>query len=339
MIRMAQYGVGHGHAAGKMNAMRENPGVEVIGIFEPDTEKRERAAKERAYEGLRWFRSAEEMLADGSIQAVAIEGRNDESLLQGIEVAQAGKHLWYDKPAGDDWVDYLRFIELIRGKNLQLQMGYMLRYSAAFKQVAEWTHSGFLGHVFSVRAHMSNWIPVHAASNSGFTREHVGAHRGGMFYDLGGHMLDQVVYLLGRPVAVTSFLRNDTTPELPAMADNTLGVFEFEKAMATVDIAAMEPTPPARRFEVYGTEGTAIIPEPFEPGAQVRLVLREAKGGYQKGLQMVDMQAQPRDELYKRELVAFLAVLNGEKAPDRTLEHEILVQETLLRATGGIPGR
>jgi hypothetical protein len=54
---------------------------------------------------------------------------------------------------------------------------------------------------------------------------------------------------------------------------------------------------------------------------------------------MVDMQAQPRDELYKRELVAFLAVLNGEKAPDRTLEHEILVQETLLRATGGIPGR
>ena len=36
------------------------------------------------------------------------------------------------------------------------------------------------------------------------------AHRGGIFFDLGGHMLDQVVWILGRPVKVTSFLRNDS---------------------------------------------------------------------------------------------------------------------------------
>jgi len=35
-------------------------------------------------------------------------------------------------------------------------------------------------------------------------------------------------------------------------------------------------------------------------------------------------------------LEAFVGVLSGERAPDRTLDHELLVQETLLRAVGKI---
>ena len=338
-LRMAQYGVGHGHAAGKLEAMRGNADVEVLGVYEPDPAKRRRAERQKPYQDLRWYRSAEEMLGDAAIEAIAVEGRNDESLPQAIEVARAGKHLWYDKPAGDDWRDYLGLIELVRERKLHLQMGYMLRYSAAFEQVTSWARSGFLGQVFALRAHMSNWIPNAARDNSGFTREHVGVHRGGMLYDLGGHMLDQVVWVLGRPTRVTSFLRNDATPELPWMADNTLGVFEFERAMAFVDIAAMAAGgSAARRFEIYGTEGTAIIPEPFEPGERVRLTLRAARDGHKEGTRYVDVRGQGRDELYRRELVAFVAVLRGEKPPNRPLEHEVLVQETLLRATGGIPG-
>jgi hypothetical protein len=32
-----------------------------------------------------------------------------------------------------------------------------------------------------------------------------------------------------------------------------------------------------------------------------------------------------------------IAIALGERAPDRPLEHEVLVQETLLRAVGSIP--
>ena len=34
MIRMAQYGTKHGHAAGKLKAMLDNPEVEVVGLYE-----------------------------------------------------------------------------------------------------------------------------------------------------------------------------------------------------------------------------------------------------------------------------------------------------------------
>ena len=48
----------------------------------------------------------------------------------------------------------------------------------------------------------------------------------------------------------------------------------------------------------------------------------------------VKLEARPR---YVASLAAFLEDVRGEKQPDRTLDHELLVQETLLRATGSIP--
>ncbi len=328
-IRMAQYGTGHGHAAGKLQSMLTNPDVECVGVFEPDSERR--AALERAegpYANIRLFDRVEEILGDPAIVAVASEGRNDESLAQSEEIVGAGKHVWYDKPAGDDWPAWQRVVSQAERADLQVQMGYMFRYHDGFGKIADWARSGMLGSVFSIRAHMSTNVPASS-------REVISVHPGGIFYDLAGHMLDQVVWILGRPARVTSFLRNETG-EVPAFTDNGLGVFEYEQAMATVDIAAMEPTPPARRFEVYGTAGSAILLEPFEPGTEIRLVLSEVREGYPAGESSVPVEGRSRQALYDLELASFLKSIAGEQPPDRPLSHELLVQETLLRATRGL---
>jgi predicted dehydrogenase len=328
---MAQIGTKHGHAAGKALAMQTNPSVEFVGLFEPDPLAREKARDERAYAGVRWYESIDESLADGSIAAIAIEGRNDESLAMARAAISAGKHIWYDKPAGDDWVAYQMLVADARARSRLIQMGYMFRYHEGFRCIADWAKSGYLGDVFSVRAHMSTWIPV--VGNSG--RNVISRHPGGIFYDLAGHMLDQVVWILGRPTKVNGFFANHATPEYPTFVDNTLGVFNFERAIAFVDIAAMESRPMARRFEVYGTQGSAIM-EPFEPSPRLTLTLEKASGKFLAGAQNVPLAEQPRQVQYERELAAFVAALRGEKAPDRTLDEEVLVQETLLRATRGI---
>jgi predicted dehydrogenase len=325
---MAQYGTKHGHAAGKLLAMLRNPDVEVVGLYEPDPARKAAIAQEEPYRHVDWYASAEEMLGDPSIVAVASEGLNSESLSQTEAIVAAGKHVWYDKPAGDNWAQWQRVIAAARANGVYLQMGYMFRYHTGFVQVAEWAKSGLLGDLFSVRAHMSTWLTA-------AQREVISEHEGGILYDLGGHMLDQIVWLLGRPTRVTSFLRNDSG-DVPAFRDNTLGVFEFERAIAFVDIAAMEPRPTARRFEVYGSKGSAIIVDGFDPTRELRLCLEEAADGYGKGVHFLEIAEQSRQEMYERELDAFVAVLRGEQAPDRTLDHELLVQETLLRATCGI---
>ena len=336
-IRIAQYGVKHGHAAGKVQALRDNPDVDLIGVYEPDRALWPRLRAAYASAGISLLRSPEELLGDPSIVAVAIEGSNTESLAMAEAAIAAGKHLWYDKPAGDDWPRFARLIARARDTGLQIQMGYMFRYHQGFRQVATWTHDGLLGNVFAVRAHMSTLLPLRHDGWTTTSRADIAQHGGGVFYDLAGHMLDQLVWLLGRPQRVTRFLRNDATPELPDFVDNTLVVFEYARALATVDLTALECRPAARRFEVYGSCGSAIM-EPFEPDPQLRLCLESPAEGYAAGMQFVPVPAQHRDALYERELAAFVATLRGSQPPDRSLDHELLVQETLLRATGGADG-
>ena len=331
-IRMAQYGTGHGHAIGKLVSMLNNPNVELVGLFEPDTAQRAHvAATQPALADVHWFESADEMLTDPTIVAVASEGFNHESLAFTEQIIAAGKHAWYDKPAGDNWPHWQRVVQMAQERQLLIQMGFMFRYHSGFNQIAEWAHSGLLGDLFSVRAHMSTWLTKEQ-------QQVISRHRGGIFYDLAAHMLDQVVWLLGRPQRVTGFMHNHTGL-VPTFSDNTLGVLEYENALAFVDIAAMETRPMARRFEVYGTRGSAILLEPFEPASAIRLCLdadTAAASGYQPGEQIVPVEAQSRQLLYDLELEDFVAVLRGENAPARSFEHDLVVQETLLRATGTI---
>ena len=165
---------------------------------------------------MHWFDDKSEMLDDESIGAIASEGLNAESLDQTEEIVAAGKHVWYDKPASDDWAQWQRVVAAAEEEGLLIQMGYMLRNHSAFRQVAPWAKSGFLGDVFAVRAHMSTFVAEEARRRIGDT------YRGGILFDLGGHMLDQVLWILGRPVKVTSFLRNESG-SVPASGQHPWG--------------------------------------------------------------------------------------------------------------------
>jgi predicted dehydrogenase len=314
-LRVGMLGTRHGHAAGKWQALCTNPLVETVGIYDPDPASRDR------FPGARWLPSADALLEDPSVPALAVEARNYQSLPLAQAAVDAGKHIWFDKPAGDDWTAFQRVMRGAAERKLYVQMGYMFRYSPGFAQIAELVQRGSLGQIFAIRAHMSTNVNL-------AERREQSRHRGGIMYDLGGHMLDQLVWLLGRPTRIWTAVRNVATPEIPEYSDNTVAVLEFTQALATVEIAAMEPEPTARRFEVYGTAGSAIL-EPFDPVRTLRLADHESA-------RMLDLEPVDRQRLYELELVAFLEVIQGIRPRDRPSEHELLVQETLLRTTGGL---
>jgi predicted dehydrogenase len=329
-VKMALYGVQHSHAAGKARAMAEHPQVELVGVCEPDPAVRARAQDNPAYAGLTWLDDPAAFLDDPQVVAVCVEGLEGKCVETARQAVAAGKHIWFDKPAGD-WAIFQEMVATARQRRLHLQMGYMLRYNAAFRQIEAWLRQGLLGDLYAVRGHMST-------STRADTRGHT-YYPGGIAFQLAPHMIDQIVWLFGaRPATVTSFLRNDATPGVPEHADNTLVVLEFGRGMAMVDIANLEASPPARRFEVFGTGGSAIVLEPFEPGGTIRLCLAAAGGGLPAGAQTVGVEPTSRVQAYGHELVAFVATLQGRQAPDRPLDHELTVEETLHRAVGTIDG-
>ena len=326
-VKMAQYGIAHAHAAGKADAMKKNPDVDFCGVFEPDPQIFAERGSASGYKDAHWFKSKEEMLGDDSIVGIAVEGQVCDNLAFAREAIEHGKHIWLDKPAGDDMAEFRDILSMARDRKLLVQLGYMFRYNLGFQFLFERVKDGSLGDIFSVRGRMSTGVPPER-------RPSLGQFQGGILFELLCHLIDIVIALLGRPDKVTSFLRNDLgiTPEF---SDNTIAVFEYEKAMATVESVAMEVSAfPSRRFEVYGTRGSVII-EPLEPPS-VRLCLSKARGDYLKGWQTVDI-GEPGGR-YDGGLAAFVADIKGEKSPDRSLYHELIVQETVLRASRKIEG-
>ena len=101
--------------------------------------------------------------------------------------------------------------------------------------------------------------------------------------------------------------------------------------LAIIDIAAMETQPIARRFEVYGSEGSAIM-EPFEPADSIRLSINKSNKNYNKGINIIKIKDKKR---YDEPFQIFLDRLKKNNKPEFDINHELLVQESLMRAING----
>ena len=334
-IKFGFLGTKHAHALAKMQVLQAFPAIEVVGVFEPDNTQRSLIQKTAIpFKDIHFYDNLDEMIHDKSIIAIVNESLSCESLQYTDAIIKAGKHCWYDKPAGDNFIQFQQILSQAKNQQIHIQMGYMFRYHDGFNKIASLVKSGILGDIFSIRAQMSVFIPAVRGTSLNFnTRDTIANHKGGILYDLGCHIIDQVCWLLGRPTTLTAFLRNDSGC-IPTCMDNTLGVLEYPKSLVTINIAAMEvPNKQTRRFEVNGTKGSAILVEPFEQSNCIHLYLEKAVNNYQKGFNMIPYKPQTRNALYKLELDAFLNTINKKQVPSRSIEHELLVQETLLRLT------
>ena len=325
-IKMAQYGILHDHAHGKTKVMKDSQDVDLAGIYEPDILAKQKWEKNLLFKDLRWFSSPSEMLEDHDIQAIAIQGRVSDNLSFAEQALIHNKHVWLDKPAGDDLQHFQKILHIAKSKNLLVQLGYMFRYNAGFKFLMDWAKKGKLGDIFSVRARIStgNVNEKHWRRwNSN------GERNGGIIFILACHVIDIIVSLMGRPDRVTPFLRHDGS-NFDWFKDNNVVVFEYDKGQAVLESTALEVSSGlSRRIEVYGTKGS-IIMEPLEP-PRLRLCLDADRSGYKKGWQIIEVKTHPR---YVGSLQAFVADIRGQKEPDRSLDHEYIVQETVLRASG-----
>src|ERR1700736_5917641 len=91
-IRVAMLGTGHGHAASKIRALRTLPEYEFAGVCRPDLDEPNEGA---AFNGVRWM-SLDEVLADASIELVAVEALPGRNLEYAQKCVRAGKFVHLD---------------------------------------------------------------------------------------------------------------------------------------------------------------------------------------------------------------------------------------------------
>jgi predicted dehydrogenase len=321
-IKIGQIGTAHAHASGKMETMRKFADrYEVVGIAEPDAEKRAEAQADPVYQSLKWI-SEEDLLSVTGLQAVAVETSVKDLVPTARRCIEAGVHVHLDKPAGESLPVFKELLSEATRKGLVVQMGYMLRYNPAFQFCFQAVREGWLGEVFEIHGVMSKSVGQSK-------RKELSEYPGGSMFELGCHLIDPLVYLMGAPDKVTPYTRR-TRPEEDSLADNQLAVFEYPEATATVRSTLVEIDGGERRqFVVCGSQGTIDI-RPLEP-PRMRLALNSAREDFQKRYQDVDLP--PMTGRYDGDFIDLAKIIRGEKQPDFTPEHDLAVQEAILRAS------
>jgi predicted dehydrogenase len=319
-IKVGQIGVGHAHAT-KLSVYRASADYEVVGVVEPDEGLRKAAENSPAFRGLKWL-TREQLLATPGLQAVLVETRVRDLLDSAEACVAAGLHVHIDKPAGESLAQFKRTLDAAAKKKLMVQMGYMYRYNPGVVLLRDFLKKGWLGEVFEVHAVMSKVVDPAA-------RKGLAEYRGGIMFELGCHVLDLVIGVLGKPQAVTAFNRH-SSPLDDKLLDNMLAVLSYPRATASVKSSALEVEGGGRRhLVVCGTEGTFHVQPLDDPAARVSL--SKARGESRKGAQEVTF---PKYARYVDDAADMARVIRGEKPGDFPPEHDLAVQEALLQACG-----
>jgi predicted dehydrogenase len=322
-IKVGQIGTAHAHASGKMATLRKlSDHFEVVGIVEPDSQRRAAAERQPVYQDLPWM-SEQQLLDWPGLQAVAVETAVRDLIPVASRCIAAGMHLHLDKPAGPSLPEFRQLMDEAARKELTVQMGYMFRNNPAFQCCFRAVREGWLGQVFEIHAVISK--------NSGEAeRRNLAEFSGGTMFELGCHLIDATVAVLGQPQQVTPFIRASRC-EADQLADNMLAVLEYPQATCTVRSSLIEIEGGRRRqLVVCGTEGTIDI-RPLEPPV-MQLALETPRESFQRGYQPVTLPAMPGR--YDDQLIELARIIRGEFEHPYPPAHDLAVHETILRASG-----
>ena len=326
-IRIGQIGVGHAHASAKMETLRALPEVyEVVGFAEEDDPY---PRSTNAYDGLTRM-TEDELLGAPGLQAVAVETNMPQLVPTAMRCMERGLHMHVDKPGGETLEPFRRLIDGCRERSLAIQLGYMYRNNPAINFCFNAVREGWLGDVFQVDAVMSRF-------DGDRYRRFMADYPGGAMYIFGSHLIDLVVAMLGRPANVTPFQKATRDD---GFNDNGLAVLEYPRATVTIRSSVAEVDGMKhRRLVVCGTKGTVEVCPLEHPADRyrtdplhVRLTLREDTPDHRAGTHIVDVGVM--GGRYDDQLIELARVIDGQIENPYSYEHELLVQETVLAASG-----
>lgn len=326
-IKIGQIGIGHNHAEGKMAAFRKFPELfEVIGYAEENEEWLKRRGNLAVYRDLP-RKSVDEILREADAVAVESDVWNLDSYAR--LCVDTGKHVHMDKPASGSLESYKKLLDDAEKKQLVFQLGYMYRYNPAVQKCFALAQSGALGEIYSIHAEMSTfhnkeyktWL-----TNFG----------GSILYILGSHLVDLIVYLLGEPEKVTSFLKH-TQLDGVDLEDNNLAVLEYKNALAHIYVSSVEVNGWGRRqLVVSGSKGTVSI-LPLEKTCTMTYAdLAHCPNAYEDMKTNIAVSDVPTDCRYDHMVHDFYDYIAGTKTNPFSYAHEYAVQKVLSAVVGGV---
>lgn len=189
-------GVGHLHISGYQAC----PEAELAGICDVNVARLNEAGDRLGVPPERRFTSVEALLEVPELEAVSVTLPNHLHASVTIQALQAGKHVLCEKPLARTAAEAQTMVDAARsvGKTLMVCLNY--RYRADARWLKAQAEAGQFGRLYFAKAGWLRSAGIPALGSWFTTRSLAG---GGPLIDLGVHVLDLTLWLMGYPKPVT----------------------------------------------------------------------------------------------------------------------------------------
>ena len=232
------------------------PNIEPYAVYDVRQSRRD-VAIER---GLIAYDNLEDFLANDEIDIVVVATPNQFHCEYSCKALEAGKHVICEKPAAMSPAEFQIMSDTSKKCGKLLLIHQNRRTDRDFMVLKHAKDTGRFGKIYNIESKfcgglMTGWRCFKD-------------HGGGIFYDWGVHLIDQMVYLMNEPVkTVYADLKNEKSYEVD---DNFFLELIFESGTSARITVSGTFLPPHNRFEVYGEKGILWTEKIFQENANFR---------------------------------------------------------------------
>jgi len=268
--------------------------INVIGVCDLVKEKAQKAME--TYNIPKLYEDMHEAFQDSEVDIILNLTRPYEHYYVTKAALEAGKHVYSEKPLAATFEEGKELVALAEEKGLMLGGAPDTFLGAGIQTCRKLIDDGFIGTPVGAAAFMicrghESWHPDPAFYYK---------HGGGPMMDMGPYYITSLVNLLGGVSGVTGISKasfdkrtitsqplNGTVVDVEVPTYVT-GIMNFDNgAIGTIFTTFDVHYDTQARFEIYGSEGTLIIPDPNTFGGPIKL-LRPEDGGYKEMPLMFD---------------------------------------------------
>lgn len=279
--------------------IQANTGARVVCVADTDASKGQKLAKEI---GCDHCADPFDVLNKPGVDCVVVSVPNKFHIPFVVAAAKAKKHVFCEKPLARDPQEAREIVKAASANGILLKTGSPFRYMPNVMKAKELLDSSAIGDPLFIRAN----IGVPGSHLKGFWIADIEQTGGGVFLDMGVHLLDTVRWFLGEVEGCQGQKATMLWPIGPS-EDCAMGLYRFEKGrMAFVQASWLEWAGYAN-MEIFGSKGYIII-DCREPNSTTVL-------GNQEGYRQVFDFTRLPPQSYQLEMNDFISAIQQHRQP------------------------
>jgi predicted dehydrogenase len=234
----------------------ENPKSKLAAVCDANEERLHEVAKR--YDVKNVFVNHKDLLESGLVDAVSICTPTAAHCEVAVEAAEHGIHTLCEKPLASNLEEGKKIVQAVHQSEIKFMVGFNYRFLPNHEMTKKFIDAGRIGKPIFIKGEVVTPGPyktdIPEKDYSFEAKKRIGA-----FFDLGSHLVDLFLWIMGKPIEVyaafSSYMNDagvdDSATALIKFQSNVLG----NVTVSWLDLPDYQSTGDSRMLEVVGTEG------------------------------------------------------------------------------------